>query len=158
MDKLRRALSGNDVEDEESGFVAQVVDSSTLSWGTRVKGFAACFIIGILLSVLGSICLFFGPKGLISFSIFYTLGNVVALCSTCFLMGPINQCKKMFSSTRVVATVLMVICLVLTMLSAFLVRIRSIFITPLLLIEYILISETNSFVSNLFIFSGKRVV
>ena len=24
MDKLRRALSGNDVEDEESGFVAQV--------------------------------------------------------------------------------------------------------------------------------------
>jgi len=120
MDKLRRALSGNDVEDEESGFVAQVVDSSTLSWGTRVKGFAACFIIGILLSVLGSICLFFGPKGLISFSIFYTLGNVVALCSTCFLMGPINQCKKMFSSTRVVATVLMVICLVLTMLSAFL--------------------------------------
>lgn len=36
-------------------------------------------------------------------------------------MGPLNQCKKMFSPTRVVATVLMFVCLALTLLSAFLV-------------------------------------
>lgn len=118
MDKLRRALSGNDGDDEERGFVAQVVESSTLSWGTRVKGFVICFVIGIALSILGSVCLFFG--GLIAFSVLYTVGNITALLSTCFLMGPINQIKKMFSPTRVVATILVFVCLVLTLLSAFL--------------------------------------
>ncbi|XP_057379931.1 vesicle transport protein SFT2B-like [Daphnia carinata] len=120
MDKLRRALSGNDGEDEERGFVAQVVESSSLGWGTRVKGFVACFVIGIILSVIGSICLFFGSRGLVAFSVFYTTGNIIALVSTCFLMGPLNQCKKMFSPTRVVATVLVFVCLILTLLSAFL--------------------------------------
>ena len=101
MDKLRRALSGNDAEDEERGFVAQVrrkrmkcirhvlwcnnwfikqvVESSTLSWGTRVKGFIACFVIGISLSVIGSVCLFFGTGGLVAFSVFYTAGNITAM-------------------------------------------------------------------------------
>nr|CAH0102369.1 unnamed protein product [Daphnia galeata] len=119
MDKLRRALSGNDGGDEERGFVAQVVESSSLGWGTRVKGFIACFVIGIVLSVIGSVCLFF-PRGLVAFSVFYTTGNIVALVSTCFLMGPLNQCKKMFSPTRVVATVLVFVCLIMTLLSAFL--------------------------------------
>ena len=30
----------------------------------------------------------------------YVLGNVIALCSTGFLVGPKNQCKKMFDETR----------------------------------------------------------
>lgn len=118
MDKLRRALSGNDGEDEERGFVAQVVESSTLSWGTRVKGFIACFVIGICLSILGSVSLFFG--GVIAFSVLYTVGNLTALTSTCFLMGPVNQMKKMFSPTRVVATIMVFVFLALTLLSAFL--------------------------------------
>lgn len=53
---------------------------------------------------------------------FYTF-KLCFCCSTCFLMGPLNQCKKMFSPTRVVATVLVFVCLVLTLLSAFLVSI-----------------------------------
>ena len=60
-------------------FVLQVVESSSLGWGTRVKGFVACFVIGIILSVIGSICLFFGSRGLVAFSVFYTTGNLVAL-------------------------------------------------------------------------------
>ncbi|XP_033310522.1 vesicle transport protein SFT2B isoform X1 [Bombus vosnesenskii] len=117
MDKLRRALSGNDQCDEESGIITQVMDQSTLSWSTRIKGFAICFIVGILCSFLGSFALFL-HKGLTVFAVFYTLGNIISLASTCFLMGPFNQFKKMFAPTRVVATVLVFIAIVMTLFAA----------------------------------------
>ncbi|XP_076642765.1 vesicle transport protein SFT2A isoform X1 [Halictus rubicundus] len=123
MDKLRRALSGNDQCDEESGIIGQVdadftvMDQSTLSWSTRIKGFAICFIVGILCSILGSFALFL-HRGLTVFAVFYTLGNIISLASTCFLMGPCNQLKKMFAATRVVATVLVFVALGMTLFAA----------------------------------------
>jgi len=119
MDKLRKALSGDDNEDEEKGIVTQIADASTFSWETRIKGFIACFILGFVLSFLGSLLMFTGPKGLVAFGVLYTLGNIIALMSTCFLMGPVKQVKKMFAPTRLVATFVMLICLVLTLLCAF---------------------------------------
>lgn len=59
-------------------FLTQVMDQSTLSWSTRIKGFAICFIIGILCSFLGSFALFL-QKGLAVFAVFYTLGNLISL-------------------------------------------------------------------------------
>ncbi|XP_031826974.1 vesicle transport protein SFT2A isoform X2 [Nomia melanderi] len=117
MDKLRRVLSGNDQYDEESGIIDQVMDQSTLSWSTRIKGFAICFIVGILCSILGSFALFL-HKGLTVFAVFYTLGNIVSLLSTCFLMGPCSQLRKMFAATRIVATVLVFVALGMTLFAA----------------------------------------
>ncbi|CAD6231918.1 GSCOCG00001652001-RA-CDS [Cotesia congregata] len=123
MDKLRRALSGHDQCDEESGIMTQhesdylISDGTTLSWSTRIKGFAICFIIGILLTFLGSFALFL-HKGLTVFAVFYTLGNIVSLLSTCFLMGPMNQLKKMFASTRIIATLIVFISLAMTLYAA----------------------------------------
>lgn len=54
------------------------MDQSTLSWSTRIKGFAICFIVGILCSFLGSFALFL-HKGLTVFAVFYTLGNIISL-------------------------------------------------------------------------------
>lgn len=118
MDKLKKALSGDD-EDEEKGIMTQISDASTLSWSTRIKGFVICFVLGIVLSFVGSFCLF-AKNGVVLFGVFYTLGNVIALMSTCFLMGPVSQCKKMFAATRVIATIVMFACLVMTLLCAFL--------------------------------------
>lgn len=117
MDKLRRVLSGNESPDEESGIMSQLNDSATLSWSTRLKGFIACFIIGILLSFLGSFALFFA-HGLTTFAVFYTLGNIVSMASTCFLMGPFNQFKKMFAPTRAIATLVVVVMIVMTLVAA----------------------------------------
>lgn len=132
MEKLRAALSSSEASSpatesgdnpiqqssESSPLLSAVLDSSSLSWGTRVKGFAVCFALGFLFSILGSVFLFL-PKGTILFAVFYSLGNVMALSSTCFLMGPVNQCKKMFAKTRVIATVVMVLCLIMTLVAAF---------------------------------------
>merc|ERR1712002_641910 len=110
MDKLKRALSGNDDDEEDQSIMTQLSDASTLSYATRIKGFVACFIIGIVFSLLGSFFLF--SRGLTLFAVFYTLGNIVALLSTCFLMGPVKQIKKMFAKTRVVATIVYLGCLI----------------------------------------------
>ncbi|OPJ72821.1 vesicle transport protein SFT2A [Patagioenas fasciata monilis] len=116
MEKLRRVLSGQD--DEEQGLTAQVLDASTLSFGTRVRWFAICFVAGIVCSVLGTALLWL-PKGVKLFAVFYTLGNIAALASTCFLMGPVKQLKAMFEPKRLIATVVMLLCLILTLCAVF---------------------------------------
>lgn len=95
----------------------QINEGATFSWSTRIKGFLVCFIIGILLSFLGSFALFF-HKGLSVFAVFYTLGNVVSIASTCFLMGPFNQFKKMFASTRIIATIIVIVSFGMTLFAA----------------------------------------
>ncbi|KAJ3645545.1 hypothetical protein Zmor_023192 [Zophobas morio] len=117
MDKLRRVLGGNDSPDEESGIMSQLNETTTLSWSTRLKAFLFCFILGILLSFLGSFALFLS-RGLSVFAVFYTLGNILSMASTCFLMGPFNQIKKMFASTRAIATILVIASFVLTLIAA----------------------------------------
>ncbi|XP_065165970.1 vesicle transport protein SFT2B [Atheta coriaria] len=118
MDKLKRVLSGNEEDDEETNIISQFRDQTTLSWSTRVKCFIGCFIIGLLLTLLGSFALFLG--GVKLFAVFYTLGNVVSIASTCFLVGPVNQFKKMFAATRAIATILVISSFILTLLAALL--------------------------------------
>uniref|UniRef100_A0A8D3A7W8 Vesicle transport protein n=1 Tax=Scophthalmus maximus TaxID=52904 RepID=A0A8D3A7W8_SCOMX len=108
MDKLRRVLSGQE-ENEELGLTqVAVLDASTLSYSTRVKWFVICFAGGILCSILGSALLFL-PNGIKLFAVFYTLGNIAALSSTCFLMGPLKQLRRMFEPTRLIATIVMLV-------------------------------------------------
>ncbi|KAM9847616.1 vesicle transport protein SFT2A [Aulostomus maculatus] len=117
MDKLRRVLNGRE-DNEELGLTAQVLDASSLSYSTRVKWFVICFAAGVLCSILGSALLFL-PNGIKLFAVFYTLGNIAALASTCFLMGPLKQLKRMFEPTRLIATIVMLLCLVLTLCAVF---------------------------------------
>ncbi|XP_039593957.1 vesicle transport protein SFT2A isoform X1 [Polypterus senegalus] len=114
MDKLRRVLNG--AEDEEQGLTAQVFDGTTLNFGTRVKWFAICFCTGVLFSILGTALLFVNVK---LFGVFYTLGNIAALASTCFLMGPFKQLKRMFDPTRLIATIVMLLFFALTLCAVF---------------------------------------
>lgn len=53
-----------------------------------------------------------------TFATLYTLGNVIALAGTGFLMGFRRQCKSMFKKVRVVATIMFLGCLVMTVVSA----------------------------------------
>ncbi|XP_042315218.1 vesicle transport protein SFT2B isoform X1 [Sceloporus undulatus] len=117
MDKLKRVLSGRDAEDP--GPLAEVVDASSLSWSTRLKGFIACFTLGVLCSILGTGLLWVPRKGLLLFAVFYTLGNISSIGSTVFLMGPMRQLKRMFEPTRLIATIVMLLCLILTLCAAF---------------------------------------
>lgn len=126
MDKLRKALSGDDSNsnsargsvDEESGFAAQFRDATTLGWTSRIKGFAICFGLGFVFSIVGAMCLTIPGKGLRLFALFYSIGNITSIASTCFLMGPWKQIKKMFHPTRIWATIVALTFLGLTLFAA----------------------------------------
>ncbi|XP_069006062.1 SFT2 domain containing 2a [Embiotoca jacksoni] len=119
MDKLKSVLSGEEASSNDRTILQNVNEASTLAWGTRLKGFIACFVVGAACTVLG-VCMLFIPKiGLILFVVFYTFGNVAALGSTMFLMGPVKQLRRMCDKTRALATAIMITCLVLTLCAAF---------------------------------------
>ncbi|NXC16634.1 SFT2A protein, partial [Corythaeola cristata] len=96
----------------------KVLDASTLSFGTRVRWFVICFVAGVVCSILGTALLWL-PKGIKLFAVFYTLGNIAALASTCFLMGPLKQLKAMFDPKRLIATVVMLLFFILTLCAVF---------------------------------------
>ncbi|KAM6963063.1 SFT2 domain containing 2a [Aplochiton taeniatus] len=119
MDKLKSVLSGEEARSENRNIIQAANEASTLGWGTRVKGFIGCFVIGVVCTILG-VCLLFIPKiGVLLFIVFYTFGNICSLCSTMFLMGPVKQLKRMCDKTRALATTIMLTCLVLTLCAAF---------------------------------------
>uniref|UniRef100_A0A452U4V0 Vesicle transport protein n=1 Tax=Ursus maritimus TaxID=29073 RepID=A0A452U4V0_URSMA len=98
-------------------FLPKVLDASSLSFNTRLKWFVICFVCGIFFSILGTGLLWL-PGGIKLFAVFYTFGNLAALASTCFLMGPVKQLKKMFETTRLLATIIMLLCFVFTLCAA----------------------------------------
>ncbi|XP_071398302.1 vesicle transport protein SFT2B-like [Centroberyx affinis] len=122
MDKLKRVLSGQDggTDGTDGTDILEAANqASTLAWGTRVKAFLLCFVLGVTSSVLGSCLLWVPGVGLALFAVLYSLGNLCSLASTMFLMGPLKQLKRMCAKERALATAVMLICLVLTLCAAF---------------------------------------
>uniref|UniRef100_A0A3P8XBA1 Vesicle transport protein n=1 Tax=Esox lucius TaxID=8010 RepID=A0A3P8XBA1_ESOLU len=109
MDKLKKVLSGQDGNNDDGDIFQAANQASTLGWGNRMKGFIACFVLGVLFSILGTCFLWIPRVGLILFAVLYTLGNIASLCSTMFLMGPLNQLKKMCAKERALATAVMLV-------------------------------------------------
>uniref|UniRef100_A0A3P8SNS1 Vesicle transport protein n=1 Tax=Amphiprion percula TaxID=161767 RepID=A0A3P8SNS1_AMPPE len=119
MDKLKRVLSGQDDGSADgSGILERANQVSTLAWGTRMKGFLICFVLGALSSILGTCLLWIPGVGLAVFAVLYSVGNICALASTMFLIGPSRQLRTMCAKERALATAIMLVCLVLTLCAA----------------------------------------
>lgn len=88
-----------------------------MSFKDRVRGCIGCTCIGIFLSFLGFMAWWGGHIG--TFAVIYTLGNLVALCSTGFLIGPKRQFKQMFQAKRAQATAAYIVMMFATVICAF---------------------------------------
>ena len=91
-----------------------------LTWQQRIGGCLCCLFLGFFISI-GST---FRLIGLLQgnptpFAVMYTTGNVISICSTCFLYGPWTQAKKMFEPTRAVATTIYIVMLGVTLFVAY---------------------------------------
>jgi len=86
----------------------------SLTWQQRLWGFGICFIFGMVLSYMSGFYIVRPAK----FAILYTTGNLFAMGSTMFLMGPFSQLKRMFHPDRAIATVLYLTTMVLTVVVA----------------------------------------
>ncbi|KAG9457032.1 hypothetical protein H6P81_001540 [Aristolochia fimbriata] len=111
MEKMSRAMErvkilvGMEVEEEEvaeenSSFFDDFDRQCTLSTKQRLYGFATCLVAGLVCTLL-SMLVFFNP---IKFGLTFTFGNLLALGSTAFLIGPKRQVTMMLDPVRIYAT------------------------------------------------------
>ncbi|KAF4380427.1 hypothetical protein F8388_024720 [Cannabis sativa] len=120
--KLNQSISGDEYDRGAGGdafFDDEQSDGlCSLSPTQRMYGFAACLIAGLALMFL-SLIVFAKP---IKFALLFTIGNVAAVGSTAFLLGPVQQLGMMFDSVRVFATAIYLGCVVLALICALLIH------------------------------------
>jgi hypothetical protein len=88
----------------------------SLSFKQRITGFAICFVGGLFIGFLATFLLF---VSIVAFATLYTIGNLLSLSSTLFLMGPLRQIKSMFDPTRLFATIVFIAAMAMTLFCAF---------------------------------------
>jgi len=92
----------------------------SLTYTQRLGGCALCMGVGFLISMGSTIRLVSLLHGdPVPFATMYTIGNVLAMSSTCFLFGPYAQAKKMFAETRFITTCVYFSCMATTLFVAF---------------------------------------
>ncbi|KEH40302.1 putative vesicle transport protein, Got1/SFT2 [Medicago truncatula] len=116
--KLGESLSGDNEEQEESLLGEGSGGLSSLTTTQRMYGFAACLIAGLALMLL-SMIVFAKP---IKFAVLFTFGNLSAVGSTAFLLGPAQQMEMMFDPVRVFATAIYLGCVVIALICALLIH------------------------------------
>ncbi|POM59392.1 Transmembrane protein [Phytophthora palmivora] len=81
----------------------------------RLIGFASCFVLGYLVSFGSTFALIAGSDNGTKFGITYSLGNIISLCGSGFLVGPKQQVKLMFKPVRRVATIIYLVMIVVVL-------------------------------------------
>jgi len=89
----------------------------SLTFRERVQGCVACILIGFVISFLGFISFWTGHVA--TFAILYTLGNIISICSSGFLFGPMRQLRNMGRAKRRVAVAIYLGAMLLTLVLAF---------------------------------------
>ncbi|XP_019436547.1 PREDICTED: vesicle transport protein SFT2B [Lupinus angustifolius] len=107
-------ITGNDEEQDENFLDEELGDVCSLSPTQRIYGFAACLIAGLACMLLSTI-VFARP---IKFALLFTFGNLLAVGSTAFLLGPTKQYRMMFDSVRIFATAIYLGCVVIALICA----------------------------------------
>ncbi|XP_020587849.1 vesicle transport protein SFT2A-like [Phalaenopsis equestris] len=116
MDKLRRfqqSLLGWE-EDQEDDFLIGSDCSCSLSPLQRLYAFAVCLVAGLAFLLL-SLIVFARP---IKFAVMFSFGNLLAIGSTAFLIGPVQQTRMMLDPVRIYATSVYIISVILALVCA----------------------------------------
>ncbi|KAJ1281984.1 hypothetical protein BS78_03G015100 [Paspalum vaginatum] len=114
LTRLHRSLVGGDEEDQPDDILADTEGLCSLSPLQRIYAFAACLVAGLALMIL-SFIVFARP---IKFAVMFTFGNILAVGSTAFVMGPQKQLRMMFDPVRLYATAIYAGCVVLALIFA----------------------------------------
>ncbi|CAI5739199.1 unnamed protein product [Hyaloperonospora brassicae] len=72
----------------------------------RLTGFVSCFVLGYLVNFGSTFALILSSNNGAKFGVTYTLGNIISLCGSGFLVGPKQQVKLMFKPIRRIATII----------------------------------------------------
>lgn len=97
---------------QEESLLQDFNNSCSMTYRQRLIAFLVCYCIGIVLML----CSLFAVGQILihpaKFAVLYTLGNILALFSSCFMWGPVAQMRDMFKPIRAWATCLYLGCIV----------------------------------------------
>lgn len=126
MESVRQSMSnlGSSIKSSTSGIVPEFGTEESepsftdqacaclpsLTYTQRLYGFVGCFSVGYFISFIGTLTIIGGQYK--SFAALYSVGNLLSICSTGFLVGPKNQCTKMFDKTRRFASIMYLVLLI----------------------------------------------
>jgi len=119
MESWSRRLLG---QEKEPSLMDEIGEQCSLSLKQRIIGFLICLGLGLffcIFSIFFIASIVLNPS---AFAVPYTLGNILAVCATAFLVGPCRQLKNMFSPVRIIATLIFIGAMVLTLVAAFVLK------------------------------------
>lgn len=117
--RLPSGLLGTEQQQEdEQDMAGALCKSLEMSYSTRIKGFAICFLLGSFLSLTSTFFILNPTK----FAVSYSLGNILSLASTGFLVGMHKQFKMACDPIRRVAFAIFVLSFIATLISAFAIK------------------------------------
>jgi len=100
----------------------------------RLYGFIGCLAVGFVLSLVGTLMLITGLLSL--FAVLYGIGQIISLVGTGFLIGFTSQLKQMFKPVRVVASLILIVCIGMIFVGAFVIK-NDLLCIILVIIEYL---------------------
>eukprot|EP01108_Squamamoeba_japonica_P006985 TRINITY_DN57_c0_g1_i1.p1 TRINITY_DN57_c0_g1~~TRINITY_DN57_c0_g1_i1.p1 ORF type:complete len:170 (+),score=25.80 TRINITY_DN57_c0_g1_i1:124-633(+) len=115
--RYRAQLLGE--EPEEDTLAEEINELCTCSYKTRLYGFIACVCLGMCISFISFLSFGTVATRPAQWATLYTLGNIVSLAATFFLVGPMRQIRQMTKPTRYIAAIIYVLSLIGTLCAAF---------------------------------------
>ncbi|GBG31060.1 Vesicle transport protein SFT2A [Hondaea fermentalgiana] len=106
-----------------------------LSYQTRLYGVLICFLVGMAFSFLSTLLLI--SANYTGFAIVYTAGNLLAIFSSVFMMGPRRQCSLMWRESRAIASGVYLLAMIATLLVAFLAKHPAVPCVVLIIIQFL---------------------
>jgi len=88
-----------------------------LTYKERVYGCVACFCLGFVIGLLSFVAWWTGSTA--TWAIMYTIGNIVSLCSSGFLLTPQKQLKNMSKAKRRIAAGIYITAILITLIGGF---------------------------------------
>jgi hypothetical protein len=93
----------------------------SLTFQQRLYGFGGCLVLGIVFAIMSWIS--FMTTNFVMFAIMITMSNISSISASLFLAGPTKQLKSMFEETRLIATIVYLVSMVLTIFVAVVLKI-----------------------------------
>ncbi|EFX61298.1 hypothetical protein DAPPUDRAFT_69953 [Daphnia pulex] len=89
-----------------------------LSYKTRIIGWLACSIVGMVLSLIVSLVFIFSDFDVVAYAILYSIGQILSIAGTCFLSTPAGHCKDMKKKHRIIPSIVYFLSIILTIVIA----------------------------------------
>ena len=112
MDKLLSSETAGKVLTKDSA-------CPSLTFQQRLIGFISCVGLGLLFSGISFTFLLMATTSPRKYAIFLSLGNICCVGATLFFVGPARQLKIMFKSIRFIASFLLILSIIGTIVFSF---------------------------------------